>query len=437
MISLSDLPIFSEYYEGKVSLTERLGLSLKYLKNCDRKIKIMFKDKMKDYFTNDIDYKLFRRIPINGYTKVFYDENYVLIVYHRVIKRRDYYGDEEEVENNKGWLIGINDDNKLFCDYLGNHVIAFPTDINNLSEFVRGFLNYRFDYDGSYVYVDKGLVRIRVQGDLVFNIRKFDLEETKEFYREMCRDVLANHFINQISNFYLDKLIKKFSDDRISLINPNFSWGRIEFRIPITRIKWCDEFKFRRVIYELFKVYDEEIINENYDVLKYFSRYNPNIIIESAFGENFSEIRFRVVVDEFEMIGELSGVVDRLSKEFVDQLFDDIRYEEYTYIRGNHIIKAEILPHNVTYTFHNPIFDRVDRVNIRLAENRFITNRKVYVDHDEHKPVVVKFLNGDDVYYLIDVENIDTPNINNLVKNRIILREYIKKFNIKSESLFD
>ena len=118
--------------------------------------------------------------------------------------------------------------------------------------------------------------------------------------------------------------------------------------------------------------------------------------------------------------------------EVFEQLRETLDFVRYTYERGNHIIMARSLPHEVTITFYNPISERDETVMIRIPEQIIFTCEDIVIQHDEHGETKVKILCEDDKVYEVSVGETVISERDRLVRNRLVIEHLGKKLKRKA-----
>ena len=167
-------PIFSFFYKNVVKLTHTR----------DRYERNRLRRGFKRLFTSDQDYYVFSRIPVNEHTQIYVDfmepkNPYLLLVYRNRVKVNSYW--TEHTDKTITGIVGINDDGRLFCNLLPNdRVFVLELKEGNWFNHYK-LLGYENEYNsGEPICLPKYKpVRVRVQGDLVFIITKWDIEELK------------------------------------------------------------------------------------------------------------------------------------------------------------------------------------------------------------------------------------------------------------------
>ena len=404
-------PIFSFFYKNVVKLTHTR----------DRYERNRLRRGFKRLFTSDQDYYVFSRIPVNEHTQIYVDfmepkNPYLLLVYRNRVKVNSYW--TEHTDKTITGIVGINDDGRLFCNLLPNdRVFVLELKEGNWFNHYK-LLGYENEYNsGEPICLPKYKpVRVRVQGDLVFIITKWDIEELKNWFKGRIERVLINHIYRSVEELCYNRLVEELLKLRV-----NCALRDNSVVIPCTRL----DYDLWRDIYDFLRDFTAKTLN------KYVSRFhlkvnNVSITEDSPFGFNETEIRVSfsfVPNDKFENLvvshykSLIEEILDRCMRERVDR---EIRV-------GNHIVKARAYPHQVNVRFFNFVHNRMENLNIDIDRETLITDSEVIVDHDEHKPVRVNLVKEEGCVYLINFDNTLNDEREALIRNRFTLKRLISK----------
>ena len=131
-----------------------------------------------------------------------------------------------------------------------------------------------------------------------------------------------------------------------------------------------------------------------------------NAFSQGIFGDNRYQFIIDIELRRWEIMEDIGKFLKDCEDVF-EQLRERLDFVEYTYERGNHIIMARALPHEVSITFYNPISERDETVTIRIPEQIIYTCEDITIIHDEHGETNVKLLGEDNKVYLIEVGETD------------------------------
>ena len=417
-------------------LKEFVGLVKTYAQ-LDRKSKRR-KDimkRIKELFTNSVDFEVFRVVPLNKKTFIFHNDEYCLIVYEKKVpSSRSWWREDDYMIVYQVVLVGVNDDGKLFANYLDPSVYGLDPDWDWVFKHIKTMLSYDEDYDGDYVFIREGHKNFRVQGDLVFAVRPIHIDLVRGLYRDRLIAELSARLCNSVVNFFADKVLKYFSDMRLSVSRIEVNLGGVRYRIRVNKLTFEDRERIKRRL----EAYLEHVVNDVLDLysdklrfikLSEGSAYYDRkfyVSFESEFGVGFEECVIEIRFDRVEVEKRVYEFVKEYYRDLVDEVVDGLDFVDYVYVRGNHIVKCRSLPHRVEVRFRNYITGNFDTVVVEIDRNRLYVKDNVLIEHDEHKPVVFRVLPFDDYIYEIDVRNTNIGDRDQLIRNKIILKRLAK-----------
>jgi hypothetical protein len=388
-----------------------------YFKNKGKKkIEKRILGKIKELFTDDINYEVFRFIPLTSKTEIETSDEYVLLKWRGKIPYNDYWRQNDFLFYHKIVLIGINDDNKLFANLI---------DLDSL-ENIKSNLGFIENYNGEYICLpEKGVYVIRAQGDIVFSLIKIPEEEVFRFYKSDIFDQIIDRIQISLAQYFADKLLKALSDLRLSISDLRANILGISFSLLTPKLSYRDELSIKRGLGELMFNLAQEIWNDSQhsDYLSFKTNY-PFISVENPWGANFTEFRITLQIefDHQTLINHLKALYLKSIDEFLAQ---NLRLIEITYQRGNHIIKLKSFPTRLRFRFKNFITDRMETIFLDRAI--FITQDNIRLEHNEHGITEVKLLKEKGYFYSLQIRNTEISGRDPLLRNKIILKKLAKE----------
>lgn len=414
----------------------------------DKRIKKRIMERIEKLFTNHLDFLVFRKIPLSKNTTIVKSDEYIVIAYEGRLKNNSSWRDDDYITYYKVVLIGVNDDNKLFANYLDPRlyqgVAFYGRSWDEWIKEVKRFLGYDVDYNpDQYIYlryVDDPRVymnplRVRVQGDICFEIRIRKIDDVKHGYIANLKETLTAHLVRTMIRELADKILKYLSDMRLGVSDVRVNDWSIRFTILTTKLNWDDKENIKRglkryikdIIYDVTNIWREKF---EYLVLRkegLFESDSISVGYEDLFGVNETSINVDVFIDFERCFDKMKVEVERRYKDLFDSLFDELDYVDYEYQIGNHIIRCRSLPHNVSVRFYNFITERDDEVTINVDRDVLYVNSNVSLEHDEHGFTKVKLLCDEGYVYIIRVYETNIGNRDRLIRNKIILKRLIPK----------
>jgi len=383
-------------------------------------------------FTDETHYMIFRYVPITENTEVYEYEGYIALR-HKYRRKVSSWRGEREVDVRRAVLIGINDDGKLFANIIEPRELDVFEDISEDFEFdFRQILGFHKDYShGEVIFLpDNAELRLRVQGEIIFTIRKRALGEVIEDYVNLAKEQIRNRLYQAFRERIARDIIRE-----LSLLRISGALGRNRWRIPdhvitiiieTTRPSSWDKDKEIKENLERIMAYVLKRICENEPLISP-EHFGPiTVISQGRFGDN----RYQFIIDihlyRWRIMDDLEKFMDDYNEVF-EQLRETLDFVSYTYERGNHIIMAKSLPHEVTITFYNPISERDETVMIRIPEQIIFTCEDITIIHDEHGETNVKLLCEDNKVYEIEVGETVISERDRLIRNRIVIELLGKK----------
>jgi len=382
--------------------------------------------KIKRLFTSEDDYYVFSKIPINENTALYLDDRdpsnpYVLLMYWKEIKIRDYWGYEREREIRISGIVGINDDNKLFCNLLDYDEAESSIISQDRFDHLR-LLVYNFDFDQPIPInsVENEMFRFRVQGDLVFEIEKVSLDNVRDWYKTIATNFLLNRIFESVRREFIEKIAEELMKRRISCNIENNS-----VVLETTSIDWYKREKYCEVLRRFAKyVFDKHI--KKYGV----TCESVSVIGEGIFGVNTT----RFIITPYLMMNDkfrdlFSEHYSNLIDEIVDRALNERTEREIRF--GNHVVRALAYPNQIHVRFFNFVTDQIEDLEITLEQNTLITDDEITIDHDEHKPRAVRFLKEKDYVYVVRFDNTRVSDREALIRNRFLLNRLMKDREIR------
>jgi len=386
-------------------------------------------ERAKYLFTDETHYMVFRYVPITENTEV-YDYGDYIVLRHSYRRKVKSWWRNEEIEVERGVLIGINDDGKLFAN------VIEPSIVMSFSN-IRHALGFEKDYSQGEIILlpDNMEVRLRVQGEIIFVISKRDLSEVIEEYVNLARDRIRERLLDSYGERVLRDIIRELSLLRISASRAPREgwWPRFGITINVETTKPKSWEKAREIEEYLRKIISYVIgrVCEKEPLVKREHFGGVVITHNGVFGEN--RYIFTIDIELLRMV--IRKDLERFMKDY-DEVFEQLRealdFINYTYERGNHIIMAKSLPHEVSITFHNPISERDETITIRMPEQIIFTCEDIVIQHDEHGETKVKLLCEDGKVYRIEVGETIISERDRLVRNRLVIEHLGKKLKRKA-----
>ena len=375
-------------------------------------------------FTNETHYRIFRYVPITDNTDIYEYDGYIVLRHSYRRKVRSWWR-EGEVEVERAVLIGINDDNKLFAN------IIEPQMIRSFSN-MRHALGFERDYNrGEVIFLPDDMeMRFRVQGEIIFTIIKRDLSYIKEHYVDIAKREIFERLYQAFRERIERDVIRELSLLRISgALERGRRWRPdhiITILIETTRPSSWEKEKELKETLERIMAFVIKRICENEPLIKP-KHFGPiNAISQGIFGENRHQFIIDIGLKRLEIMADIERFMGDYDEIF-EQLRERLDFIDYTYERGNHIIRAKSLPHEVSITFHNPISERDETVMIRIPEQIIYTCEDITITHDEHGETNVKLLCEDNKVYEVEVGETVISERDRLVRNRIVIELLGKK----------
>lgn len=387
--------------------------------------------RIKRLFTSDDDYYVFSKIPINSRTVFYLDDRdpnnpYVLIMYSNVTERKSYWGYENRVENKRACIIGVNDDNKLFCNLLDYDIAESSIIVNDYEngkfDHLR-LLGYDIDYDQPIPIstVERETFRFRVQGDLIFEVEKVSLNEVRDMYKTIITNFLLNRIFESVRRLFIRRIIEELMKRRISCNIRNNS-----VIVETTNISYWKREDYCDILRKFaYYVHNKHI--KKYGV----TCESVSVIGLGIFGANVTQFTitpYLMMTNSFRdlFLEHYSNFID----EIVDRALNERTEREIRF--GNHVVRALAYPSEIHVRFFNFVTDQIEDLEITLEQNMLVTDEEITIDHDEHKPRVVKFLREKGYVYIIRFDNTHVSDREALIRNRFLLNKLMKDREIRS-----
>lgn len=340
------------------------------------------KEKLKEQFTNDMHYQLFKNIKYKHLIQILLTENYVIFT------TKNKY--------TTSYLIGINSDNKLFINVIDrglyrpgyeyqNIKIEKCYEIDNINyinlligddNIVRTILLYdkdleldnieKIDIDGFY----------RIQGDVVFEVHvDYDFHLEHEILTQISEEIeiiLKRIVLTRLQEFLMSYGVTS----RI--------FGNGNPRLMIFGVAKKEDILIRQ------KTALEELIDKFTDILFFDLKNKKKLIVEvnveKVFGGDYNRFIINVHTSE---------IATEIALNIVKDIIKELKPSENTINFGRHVIRYYGIPRAFTAKIKLPILDNLNRESEYLIpitlQNLYVLGRKILISHPEHgeKEIIV------------------------------------------------
>jgi len=366
---------------------------------------------------------------------IFVSQNYAFVqIYHKTTYYVKKWGFLRERERTIHFslLFGINDDGKLFVNMVNDNLpnfsstetiatycyescsnCAYITVIHD--KHVYPSLGYWVDVSNDGIAEIKDATRYRIQGDICLDVRDVDS------YYDILENDLKMRMVELAERYVIENIAEFLRQRRIRFRQRERS---ITFRgMP----RWLREKEQKKLLLNLAKEVTEHLVqrlqkfaNISYEVVeRYWFKIYTNIYFDSSkdgIGLTFySPTRIPFGVDYKEIEISVDVVSSKIIQPYYEKALNDIKaqlkFRPVELIIDNHKVHLTEALDSVI-EFETQIFDKNYFVQIDLQRVLVKKDSKIYLVHDEHKAVVLKFSNDFAInFHTLEVfDNVDKLN---------------------------
>jgi len=365
---------------------------------------------LKPLFTSWVDFELLRLMPLTENTLIYRVGDY-LILCHAPLSR---------------WLlVGINDDGKLFANWISDALKwRWDREVPKSEEELRRELGFDLNYDGEPLAPVESPVRIRVQGDLVMSFRAESLDDVKAFFAGRITEALAERVVNAEERRLMEELVRRLTRElRLSVggeLRRDSGWNDIwSFEVPVPYLSWGKRGALREALERVVKEVWSRIPGANDIVVLREVSVTHQHQFGAALGSLVVEVALRA--EPREALAEKFGL-----QELAQRCVERIRPVPTEVRVGNHIIRTRAYPRRISLAFENPITGNREWVDVTLV-HEWMSSLVLFavddliIEHDEHGTRVVRVMKCEGTVYEVGFTTTDTGEHDGAIRNRIIL----------------
>lgn len=373
---------------------------LNIIKNSSKSQKTKLKKLLRQYF-NEVDWEIFKIFPMTEDTNIYTINNEYIILEYKI---PNFYF--SRFINNRIAIIGLDNSNyKLFINILDRN-------IEN-----RGDLGFdKHSYEISNISEYRG-IRIRTQGDLIFHVSDFKINEIHDYVSSVIFRQIAREYNVHLARKIIDNLRMFFNNLRISIRDINVyicDHDRICLRITFmtTKTKKAREIAlaFQRILAKVHEnlatMYREIASNEQSFAMRNWD--SQTLLYEFSYTIWLSKDILKEIIK-----------FDNIFREFLESV------DYYTVNYGNHVIKYYGLPNTFNININANEITFVTNVNlVTFAEEVFIVAHpgEILISHNEHGETILR--NNDILLIFLDTTAVSR--VDSFTRNRIILSKIYK-----------
>ena len=365
---------------------------------------------LRQAFDGEIQFRVFRTIPVKHLYKIIFNDKYVLLLTYMPHYRKRCYSDNCEKINSYtviGFLIGLMSNDKLFIHQVVNDfrwadgyeslppdkdvLLDYRPSINELHDYFFSPLGYHHDIE-----LDPDVVNalnsgnwtiVRVQGDITLMIEETNIPV-----------IITNRIINQLQRIALLYTARRIQELLLDY-GITSAINNVTVEIPMWKIPRDHD---RRIEFEnKLLEFIRDLLRQDGTVYSLFGELPIRVELPWR-GENnviriSADIPFNYPFTDTPFYKEIHELV---TKEFLS------RKDKYTIRFGRHEINYIGYPQHLSIIYDHDIIGRI-MINVDFAENEFIAN-EVLLTHPEHEAFYWKW----DVPRHITVGNVTNMSVN-------------------------
>ncbi|RLI36322.1 hypothetical protein DRO60_05905 [Candidatus Bathyarchaeota archaeon] len=370
----------------------------------------------KSLFTSWVDFELLRLMPLTENTLIYRVGDYLVLCHVSLSKRK----------RTKWLLIGINDDGKLFANWVSDSLKwQWEREVPKSEEELRRELGFDYNYNGEPLPPVEKPVRIRVQGDLVMSFRAVSADEVRAFFTDMIISALAERIIEAEERRLMEELVRGLTRElRLSvggeLRRDGRGWNDIwAFEVPVPYLNWGKRKPLREALKRVVKEMWSRIPGANDIVVLREVDVSHQHESGASLGSLVVSVALRA--GPLEVVAEKFGL-----QELARRCVEEIRPVPTEVRVGNHIIRTLAYPRRISLAFENPITGNREWVDVALVHEwmsllTLYAVDDIVIEHDEHGTRVVRVMKCEDKVYEVGFTTTDTGEHDGAIRNRIIL----------------